>query len=124
MRRLVVAPAVAVTLLALGSGAAPAATATTQCGSVKGVGNGTSVTRVTKTSGTCAAAKVAAKVFARGRTAPPGFTCRERLSGTPGAMRASVTCKRPGRTVTFKVAWNGSFPLPPASALPSAGAGG
>jgi uncharacterized low-complexity protein len=109
-----VALAGAITLLA----AVPASAATKSCGTVKGVGNGTSVTKVTTTSGTCDIAKTVAKKFARTRVAPKGYTCKEKFTAT---MKANVTCKRTGRTITFKVAWNGSMPFPasPAPALPS-----
>lgn len=99
--------------------AAPAAAATKQCGTVRGVGNQTSATKVTTTSGTCLQAKTVAKGFARSRSAPRGFTCRERFT-TP-LKRANVTCRRTGRIITFTVTWNGSFPLPAAPALPSVG---
>jgi uncharacterized low-complexity protein len=95
--------------------AAPAAATTTSCGTVKGVGNGTSVTKVTTTSGSCTNAKTVAKKFARSRIAPPGYTCKEKFTAT---TKANVTCTRPGRKITFKVAWNGSMPLPPAAATP------
>lgn len=111
-----VALAGAITLVS----AAPAPAATKSCGTVKGVGNGTSVTKVRTTSGSCTTAKTVAKGFARTRVAPRGYTCKEKFTA---ATRASVTCKRPGRTITFKVAWNGAMPLPPAAAPPAPNAG-
>lgn len=101
--------------------AAPASAATTSCGTVKGVGNGTSVTKVTKTSGSCTTAKTVAKGFARTRVAPKGYACKERFTAM---TKATVACRRPGRTITFRVSWAGTMPLPPAAAPPSANAGG
>lgn len=95
--------------------AAPATASAKSCGQAKGVGNGAVVTGVKTTSGSCTAAKVTAKAFARTRVAPSGYTCKEKFTAT---MRASVTCRRPGRTVSFKVVWKGSMPLPAAPALP------
>jgi hypothetical protein len=103
---------------------ASASAAVKSCGTAKGVGNGISVTRVTTTSGSCVAAKTVAKSFARTRVAPAGFTCKERVSGPLGAVTAQVRCTRPGRTITFKVLWTSSLPLPAAPALPSANGGG
>lgn len=100
-----VALAGAITLVS----AAPASAATKSCGTVKGVGNGTSVTKVTTTSGSCTTAKTVAKGFARTRNSPKGYSCKEKFTAT---TKAGVTCKRPGRTITFKVAWNGAMPLP------------
>lgn len=98
----------------------PASAATRSCGTVKGVGNGTAVTNVRTTSGSCDIAKTVAKKFARTRVAPKGYTCKEKFTAM---TRANVTCKRTGRTVTFKVAWNGAMPLPPAAAPPAPNAG-
>ena len=103
---------VAATLVA----AAQASAATKSCGAVKGVGNGTSVTKVTTSSGSCAVAKTTAKAFARTRIAPSGYTCKEKFTGTTSA---NVTCRRTGRKITFKVTWKGAMPLPPAAAPPS-----
>jgi hypothetical protein len=97
------------------------AAAPKNCGAVAGVGNGTSVTKVTTSSGTCLSAKTAAKSFARTRIAPRGYTCKEKFTAMTAA---NVRCTRAGTTVSFKVAWTRSMPLPPATALPSAGAGG
>lgn len=98
--------------------ATSASAATTSCGTVKGVGNGTSVTKVTKTSGTCAAAKTVAKGFARTRVAPRGYTCKEKFTAM---TKANVTCRRPGRAIAFKVSWTRAMPLPSAAAPPSVG---
>lgn len=102
-------------------GAIPATAATRSCGTVKGVGNGTTVTNVKTTSGSCDIAKTVAKKFARTRVAPKGYTCKEKFTAT---TKASVTCRRTGRTITFKVAWNGAMPLPAAAAPPAPNAGG
>lgn len=99
--------------------AAPASAAAKSCGTAKGV-SGASVTKVKTTSGSCVVAKTTAKAFARTRVAPKGYACREKFSGV---TTAAVTCSRPGRKVTFKVAWTGSMPLPPAVALPVPNAG-
>jgi hypothetical protein len=110
--------AAGVIVAASAAASVPAHAATKSCGTVKGVGNGTSVTKVKTTSGTCVVAKSTAKKFARSRVAPSGYTCKERFTA---GTAASVTCKRTGRTITFKVVWNGSMPLPPATALPQTG---
>lgn len=112
---------IAIAVTATLAAAAPASAATKSCGAVKGVGNGTSVTKVTTSSGSCAAAKTTAKAFARTRVAPKGYTCKEKFSGM---MSAGVTCRREGRKVTFKVVWKGSMPLPPAAAPPSVNGSG
>ncbi len=70
---------------------------------------------VATSSGSFITAKTTAKAFARTRVAPADCTCKERFTAT---TRASVTCRRTGRTVSFKVAWNGAMPLPPAVVLP------
>jgi hypothetical protein len=76
-------------------------------------------------------AKTVAKRFARTRVEPKGYTCREKLSQPTPTTSARVTCKNEGRSITFKVVWNGSVPggsgnsglpdsLPAAPALPNA----
>ncbi|MEA2321444.1 MAG: hypothetical protein QOD81_1294 [Solirubrobacteraceae bacterium] len=90
------------------------------CGAVSGVGNGTKVAKVTTSSGTCVAAKTAAKSFARTRIPPKGYTCKEKFTAT---TTANVRCTRAGRTVTFNVAWTRAMPLPPAAAPPSVNGG-
>jgi hypothetical protein len=100
--------------------AAPASAAPKSCGTVKGVGNGTSVTKVKTSSGSCTVAKSTAKAFARTRVAPGGYSCTEKFTST---NKANVTCRRTGRKITFKVAWNTAMPLPPAAAPPSTGGG-
>lgn len=101
--------------------AGPASAATKSCGAVKGVGNGTAVTKVATSTGSCPSAKSVAKQFARTRVAPAGYACKEKsLSMTS----ARVTCRGAGRTITFKVVWNGSMPLPPVAAPPSANGSG
>lgn len=111
--------------------AGPASAATKSCGAVKGVGNQTVVSKVKTSSGSCPTAKTVAKRFARTRVAPDGYTCREKLSPPTPAWSARVTCKGTGRTITFKVAWNGALPdgsgggpLPAAPAPPNANASG
>ena len=107
---------IAATLGALAGVTAPTASAALKtCGTAKGASNGAAVTKVTTTSGTCAAAKAVAKKFAGSRVAPRGYECNERFTGS---TKASVKCTRPGRKITFKVAWTLSMPLPAAEALP------
>ena len=113
--------AAGVTVLAVGlvlAVASPAPAAAARCGTVAGVGDGTTVTKVSASGVTCLTAKTLAKKFARTRVAPVGFVCRETFTA---ATAASVACRRPGRTVTFRVRWTGAMPLPAAPALPSAG---
>lgn len=100
--------------------ASPASAATKSCGTVKGVGNRTAVTKVATSAGSCPSAKAVAKHFARTRVAPAGYTCKEKLTPPTPTVSARVTCRRTGRTITFKVVWNGSMPLPAAPALPVA----
>ena len=107
---------IAVTLGALAGITAPTASAAAKnCGTAKGASNGATVTKVTTTSGTCTAAKTVAKKFAGSRVAPRGYACKESFTGP---TKASVKCTRPGRKITFKVAWTFSMPLPPAQQLP------
>jgi hypothetical protein len=115
--RLTVAAATGATI-AIAAALSPAVgvAATKGCGAVAGAGNGTRVTKVTTTSGTCLSAKTAAKGFARTRIAPKGYSCKEKFTATTSA---NIRCTRAGRTVTFKVAWTRAMPLPPAAALPS-----
>jgi hypothetical protein len=98
----------------------PAQAAASQCGTVKGVGSGISVTKVATTSGGCAVAKTTAKAFAKTRVAPKGYRCKETFTAM---QKANVTCTRTGRKITFKVVWTSLMPLPAAQALPSANAG-
>ena len=108
MARIGVATAAAVAV-----SVAPAAAATKQCGALK-ADSKTQVTKITTTSGTCLQARTAAKSFARTRTAPAGYTCRERAAGT---LRKDVTCRKSGRVITFTV--TRSFDPFPAPAMPS-----
>ena len=95
--------------------ATSATAATKQCGTVKGVGDQTTVTKVTTTSGTCMQAKIAAKAFARTGFAS-GYTCRGRSAS---ADRTNATCRKSGRVITFTVTRKtvGGF-LPPTGAAP------
>ncbi len=97
--------------------AGPASAATKSCGTVKGVGNGTAISKVTTSTGSCPSAKSVAKKFARTRIAPAGYACKEKSTSMSSAR---VTCRGVSRTITFRVVWNGSMPLPPAAAPPSA----
>ncbi|MCW3011898.1 MAG: hypothetical protein JWO90_2302 [Solirubrobacterales bacterium] len=104
---------------AAGVSAAPAAAATKPCGTVKGAPSAIKITRVTTTSGGCAKAKAVAKAFVQLRHGDPaGYSCPGRSpQGRPGAFVYRVTCKRPGRTVTFRVT-RPDLVLPPAGPAP------
>lgn len=122
--------AVVVVAGVLAMAAGPASASAKSCGTVKGVGNQTAVSGVKTSSGSCLTAKTVAKRFARTRTDPKGYTCREKLSAPTPTTSARVTCKNDDRSITFKVVWNGSVPgggntgvpdsLPAAPAPPSA----
>ena len=113
------ATALAVAMLAAIS-PAPGVAATKRCGAVAGVGNGTKVTNVTASSGTCGVNKTLAKSFARTRVAPNGYRCKETFVAT---TTANVRCARAGRTITFRVAWTRAMPLPAAPAPPITNSG-
>ncbi|MCU0314910.1 MAG: hypothetical protein MUC84_12740 [Solirubrobacteraceae bacterium] len=105
---------------------APAGAQAKSCGAAKGVGGGTTVTNVTTSSGSCAAAKSAARAFARSngiRTS--GYGCIYRTASDDGPRRSSyrVTCTRDDRKLTFKVRYAGIVLLPALPALPQANAG-
>ncbi len=118
MRRkipLVLLPAVAVLALA------PASASAKGCASVKTDGGQTRVDKITTSAGACSAAQRVAKKFAQTRVAPPGYTCDERLRSKSPPFKADVSCSGKQRKITFKVTWNGQFPLPAAPALPVTG---
>lgn len=103
--------------------AAPSAASAKSCGSVKGVGGGTTVTNVSTSSGSCPGAKSVAKAYARSNgTQASGYTCDYTTAADNSARRSSyrVTCTRDGRKVAFKVRYAGLVLLPARPALPRA----
>ena len=100
----------------------PSASASAKgCASVKTDRGQTRVDKIKTSAGACSAAQRVGKKFAQTRVAPPGYDCDERLQAKSQPYKADVSCSGKQRKITFKVTWNGQFPLPPATALPITG---